>query len=137
ADTFSAQVLRPRADDVFAGSPPLAFTFGLGGLLVFPLRRGAATALLDRAGPGEAFDAAGRHRVSVLFTAPTAYRRVLPEIDRFDLTSLRRAVSAGEALPAATYQDFLDATGVSLIDGIGSTEMLHIFISTPPEGARP
>ncbi|MEV8515403.1 AMP-binding protein [Dactylosporangium sp. NPDC051484] len=137
ADTFAAHVLRPRAGDVFAGSPPLAFTFGLGGLLVFPLRAGASTLLLERATPDELFRAVGRHGVTVLFTAPTAYRAALPRLAEYDLRTLRRCVSAGEALPATTWHAFHDATGVRIIDGIGATEMLHIFISAADDDIRP
>ncbi|GAB2585291.1 aminobenozate:CoA ligase AmbL [Streptomyces capparidis] len=137
ADTFSAHVVRPRPDDLFTGSPPLAFTFGLGGLLVFPLRAGAAALLLERATPRELFTAVGTHRATVLFTAPTAYRAALREIDRYDLSSLRRCVSAGEALPADTWRAFHEATGHRVIDGIGSTEMLHVFISAADDDIRP
>ncbi|MFD7134561.1 AMP-binding protein [Streptomyces sp. NPDC059894] len=137
ADTFSARVLRPRADDVFAGSPPLGFTFGLGGLLVFPLRAGASALLLEQAGPRQLLDAVARHRVSVLFTAPTAYRAMLAGLDGHDLSSLRRCVSAGENLPAATWRAWHERTGLRLINGIGATELLHIFISAADERIRP
>ncbi|GAA1117934.1 AMP-binding protein [Nocardiopsis composta] len=137
ADTFSARVLKPRADDLFAGSPPFAFTFGLGGLLIFPLRAGAATLLLEKAGPERLARAVEEERVTVLFTAPTAYRAMLGEAGRRDLSSLRRCVSAGEHLPAAVWQSWYEATGVRLIDGIGATEMLHIFISAADEDIRP
>jgi 2-aminobenzoate-CoA ligase len=137
ADTFSAHVLKPGPDDVFAGSPPLAFTFGLGGLVIFPMRAGASTVLLEKATPDELFPAVGQHRVSVLFTAPTAYRAALPRIAEHDLSSLRRCVSAGEALPASTAEAFRAATGLAIIDGIGSTELLHIFISASDDDVRP
>ncbi|RKE21282.1 AMP-binding protein [Streptomyces sp. TLI_171] len=137
ADTFAAYVVKPRPDDVFAGTPPLAFTFGLGGLLVFPLRVGAASLLLERATPDELFAAVARHRVTVLFTAPTGYRAVLPHIGRYDLSSLRRCVSAGETLPVTTWWAFKRATGLGLIDGIGSTELLHVFISSADHEIRP
>jgi 2-aminobenzoate-CoA ligase len=137
ADTFSARVLRPRMDDVFAGSPSLAFTYGLGGLLVFPFRVGAAALLLERTAPGELFAALARHRVSVLFTAPTAYRAVLDRTDELSLDSLRRCVSAGEPLSRSAWQAFREATGHEIIDGIGSTEMLHIFISAADRDIRP
>ncbi|MDX3072354.1 AMP-binding protein [Streptomyces sp. NPDC088354] len=137
ADTFSAHVLRPRADDVFAGSPPLGFTFGLGGLVVFPLRAGASTLLLEQAGPEQLARAVGTHRVSVLFTAPTAYRSMLQLPGEYDLSSLRRCVSAGENLPAATWRAWHEATGLRIINGIGATEMLHIFISAADEAIRP
>ncbi|MBB4930507.1 2-aminobenzoate-CoA ligase [Lipingzhangella halophila] len=137
ADTFSARVLRPLPDDLFVGSPPFAFTFGLGGLLIFPLRAGAASLLLERAGPDELLDAVTNHRASVVFTAPTAYRALLARIDGHDLSSLRRCVSAGEHLPAATWQAWHEATGVRIIDGIGATEMLHIFVSAADDDIRP
>jgi 2-aminobenzoate-CoA ligase len=137
ADTFSEHVVRPRPDDVFAGSPPLAFTFGLGGLVVFPMRVGAASLLLEKASPHELFQAVGRHRVSVLFTAPTAYRAALARLEEYDLRSLRRCVSAGEALPARTWQAFHERTGLRIIDGIGSTEMLHVFVSAADDDIRP
>lgn len=137
ADTFSGQVLRPLADDVFAGSPPLGFTFGLGGLLVFPLRAGASALLLEQAGPHHLLPALARHRVSVLFTAPTAYRTMLGQLDGHDLTALRRCVSAGENLPAATWQAWFEATGLRIINGIGATELLHIFISAADDAIRP
>ncbi|MFD4024115.1 AMP-binding protein [Streptomyces sp. NPDC058576] len=137
ADTFSRHVLRPSADDVFAGSPPLGFTFGLGGLLVFPLRAGASTLLLEQAGPQHLLPALVRHRVSVLFTAPTAYRTMLGQLDGHDLSALRRCVSAGENLPAATWQAWYEATGLRIINGIGATELLHIFISAADDAIRP
>ncbi|WP_404948862.1 AMP-binding protein [Streptomyces sp. ARC14] len=137
ADTFSARVLRPLPDDVFAGSPPLGFTFGLGGLLVFPLRAGASTLLLEQAGPHHLLPALVRHRVSVLFTAPTAYRTMLGQLDGHDLSALRRCVSAGENLPAATWQAWFEATGLRIINGIGATELLHIFISAADDAIRP
>ena len=137
ADTFSRHVLRPTADDVFTGTPPLAFTFGLGALVVFPLRVGAATLLIEKATPDELADLIARHGVSVCSTAPTAYRAMLASGRADVLAGLRRAVSAGEHLPAATWHAFHDATGVRLIDGIGSTEMLHIFIGSSDDDIRP
>jgi len=137
ADTFSRHVLRPAPDDLFVGSPPLAFTFGLGGLVVFPLHAGAATLLLEQAGPAQLLEAIGRHRASVLFTAPTAYRAMLPDLGQADLGSLRRCVSAGETLPAATWTAFHEATGLRIVDGLGSTELLHIFLSARAEECRP
>ncbi|HEX4660397.1 MAG TPA: AMP-binding protein [Streptosporangiaceae bacterium] len=137
ADTFSAHVLRPQAEDIFTGTPPLAFTYGLGGLLVFPLRAGAATLLLEKATPAELADEIAARGVTVLSTAPTAYRAMLAAGKAEQLRGLRRPVSAGEHLPASTWQAFYDATGVKIIDGIGSTEMLHIFISSADEDIRP
>ncbi|ARZ67286.1 2-aminobenzoate-CoA ligase [Streptomyces albireticuli] len=137
ADTFSARVLRPGPDDVFAGSPPLGFTFGLGGLVIFPLRVGAATLLADWSGPEGLLDDIERHRVSVLFTAPTAYRAMLARLGAYDVSSLRRCVSAGEHLPAALWHAWQKATGLRVINGIGATEMLHIFISAADDAIRP
>ncbi|MFF1293753.1 MULTISPECIES: AMP-binding protein [unclassified Streptomyces] len=137
ADTFSRHVLRPQADDVFAGSPPLGFTFGLGGLVVFPMRAGASALLLEQAGPRQLLPAIAEHRVSVVFTAPTAYRAMLDELDAYDTTSLRRCVSAGENLPAATWRAWHERTGLRIINGIGATELLHIFISAADEQIRP
>ena len=128
-DTFSRHILKPRPDDVFTGTPPLAFTFGLGGLLVFPLRAGAATLLIEKATPDELADAIEANDVSICFTAPTAYRAMLRSGRVGALGRLRRAVSAGEHLPAATWHAIHEATGLRLIDGIGATEMLHIFVS--------
>ncbi|MDQ0716912.1 2-aminobenzoate-CoA ligase [Streptomyces luteogriseus] len=137
ADTFSRHVLKPGPDDVFTGSPPLGFTFGLGGLVVFPLRAGASALLLEQAGPRQLLPAIARHRVSVLFTAPTAYRAMLDELDGHDVSSLRRCVSAGENLPAATWQAWHERTGLRVINGIGATELLHIFISAADDRIRP
>jgi 2-aminobenzoate-CoA ligase len=139
---FAPHVLRPRADDVFIGSPPLAFTFGLGGLLLFPLRVGAATVLLPKAGPNELLEAIARHGATVLFTAPTSYRAMAAAAAERWLAvaqggTLRQCVSAGEALPAATRALWQQATGITLIDGIGATELLHIFIAADEAHARP
>ncbi|MFI1166611.1 AMP-binding protein [Streptomyces sp. NPDC020801] len=137
ADTFSRHVLKPRADDVFAGSPPLGFTFGLGGLVVFPMRAGASALLLEQAHPEQLLAAVAEHRVSVMFTAPTAYRAMLDELDGYDTSSLRRCVSAGENLPAATWHAWHERTGLRIVNGIGATELLHIFISAADEDIRP
>jgi 2-aminobenzoate-CoA ligase len=137
ADTFSEHVLRPRPDDIFTGTPPLAFTYGLGGLLVFPLRAGAATLLLEKATPAEFADQIAAHGVTVCSTSPTGYRAMIAAGKAAQLRGLRRPVSAGEHLPASTWQAFYDATGVKIIDGIGSTEMLHIFISSADDDIRP
>nr|WTB34244.1 AMP-binding protein [Streptomyces sp. NBC_00830] len=137
ADTFSRHVLRPSPEDVFAGSPPLGFTFGLGGLVVFPLRAGSSALLLEQAGPRQLLPALAAHRVSVLFTAPTAYRVMLDHLGEHDLSALRRCVSAGENLPAATWQSWYERTGLRIINGIGATELLHIFISAADDAIRP
>jgi 2-aminobenzoate-CoA ligase len=136
-DCWPRATLRASADDVFTGSPPLAFTFGLGGLLLFPMRIGASTLLVERPAPDALLDAISRHHATVLFTAPTSYRAMAPNVGTHDLSSLRKCVSAGEALPAATRQLWKDATGIEIIDGIGSTEMLHIFISHDEAEAKP
>ena len=136
-DCWPRTTLRASADDLFTGSPPLAFTFGLGGLLLFPMRIGAATLLVEKPAPEALLGAIAEHRATVLFTAPTSYRAMAPNVDRHDLTALRKCVSAGEALPAATRQLWKDATGIEIIDGIGSTELLHIFISHDEAHARP
>ncbi|MEV6953770.1 AMP-binding protein [Streptomyces sp. NPDC051183] len=137
ADTFSRHVLRPRQDDVFTGTPPLAFTFGLGGLVVFPLSVGAATLLVEQAGPQRLADLVEEHGVTVLFTAPTAYRAIMDAGAVHQLAGLRRCVSAGEALPVAVWEEFHAATGLGIIDGIGATEMLHVFISASDGDIRP
>ena len=136
-DSYGRHVLRARESDVFIGSPPLAFTFGLGGLLLFPLRVGASTVLLERATPDELLPSIARHRATVCFTAPTAYRVMLGKLAEHDVSCLRIGVSAGETLPKAIWDAWYAATGVELMDGIGSTEMLHIFIGSPQGEIRP
>ncbi len=130
ADGYAKEVLAVTPDDVFVGSPPLAFTFGLGGLAIFPLRFGAAAALLEEATPRNMVELIERYRASIVFTAPTAYRAMLDAMDEgADLTSLRLAVSAGETLPAPVFDAWTSRTGKPILDGIGTTELLHIFIS--------
>jgi len=130
-------VLRPVADDVFIGTPPLAFTFGLGGLVLFPMSVGASTVLLEKGAPQDLLDAIAAFKATVLFTAPTSYRAIASKAEALRGSSLRKCVSAGEALPAATRALWKQATGIELIDGIGATEMLHIFISADEANARP
>lgn len=137
ADTFSKHLLKPTADDVFAGTPPLAFTFGLGGAVIFPLRVGASTLLIEKATPVELAGHIAENDVSVCFTAPTAYRAMIVAGCASKLGGLRRAVSAGEHLDAVTWYAFFEATGVKIIDGIGATEMLHVFISAADDDIRP
>lgn len=137
ADTFSRHVLRPTAEDLFAASPPLAFTFGLGQSVIFPLRAGASVYLLEQPSPKALLEAVQRHRITVLATAPTAYRAMLADLGAADLTSLRVCVSAGETLPKATWEAVHEASGLRIVDGIGSTEMLHIFISASGDEIRP
>lgn len=129
ADAYAAEVLQVRPDDVFAGSPPLGFTFGLGGLAIFPLRFGAAACLIEDAGPRSLSGIIQEHRATICFTAPTAYRVMLDEMTAGQLSSLRLAVSAGETLPAPVYDEWRCKTGLPMLDGIGATEMLHVFIS--------
>ncbi|MDB5730385.1 MAG: Acetyl-coenzyme synthetase [Variovorax sp.] len=130
-------VLRPREDDVFIGSPPLAFTFGLGGLVLFPMSVGASTALLERGSPAQLVEGIARYGATTLFTAPTSYRAMAAQGEALRATALLQCVSAGEVLPAATRALWRQATGIELIDGIGSTEMLHIFISADEAHSRP
>ena len=130
-DTYARSIVQPQADDVFAVTAPLAFTFGLGALVLFPLRFGASTAPIERPGTDAVFEAVRRHRVTTLFTAPTAYRALLRAGNLDDLASLHTCVAAGETLPAATSNAWFDRKGIRILDGIGSTEMLHIFISAP------
>ena len=136
-DCFPPHVFGARSDDVVTGSPPLAFAFGIGALLCFPLRVGAATALLDKPTPDAMLDAIQRHHCTALYTAPTAYRALLGLVEKYDISSLERCVSAGETLPLPTWQAWRDATDLKILDGIGSTEMLHIFVSGPGDAIRP
>jgi len=136
-DTFSKHVLKPNADDIFCGSPPLAFTFGLGGLLLFPMRVGASTLLLKKISAEGLLHSIEQHQCTICFTAPTLYRSMLELLPRFKLASLKKCVSAGERLPLGVFEAWRKATGLSIIDGIGSTEMLHIFISAAGAEIRP
>jgi len=136
-DTYSHYLIKPHRDDVFAGSPPLGFTFGLGCELLYPLRAGASTLLIERATPAELADAVAAHGVTVLATAPTAYRAMLAAGKAAALKNLRRCISAGETLPRSVWEQFRDATGIAIMDGIGSTEMLHIFIAAADGDIRP
>jgi len=136
-DSYGRHVLRADARDRFIGSPPLAFTFGLGGLVLFPLRVGAATILVEKASPDDLLAAIQKFGATIAFTAPTAYRAMLAKLAEHDISSLRKCVSAGEALPKATFEAWLAATGIKILDGIGATEMLHIFIGSPEEEIRP
>ena len=133
---WPVHVLRATPDDVFIASPPLAFTVGLGGLLLFPLSFGASSVLLERPSPDLLLPAITRHRATVCFTAPTFFRMMAPIVGRYDLASLTKCVSAGEALPDATRQLFKQASGIEILDGLGSTEMIHIFISHAPDRVR-
>ena len=138
ADGYAQEVLGVVPEDVFVGSPPLAFTFGLGGLAIFPLRFGATATLLETASPQNMIEIIEKYKATVCFTAPTAYRVMLRAMDEgADLSSLRAAVSAGETLPKPVYDDWIAQTGKPMLDGIGATEMLHIFISNRFDDHRP
>lgn len=136
ADSYARYILEPKQTDVFCGSPPIAFTFGLGASVVFPARFGAAVALPSAPTPDALLETIETHKVSMLFTAPTAYRALLAHVANRDLSSLRCCVSAGETLPAATWTAWFEATGLKLMDGIGATEMIHIFIAARQDDVR-
>ncbi len=138
ADGYAKEVLGVTPDDVFVGSPPLAFTFGLGGLAIFPLRFGATATLLETASPPNMLKIIETYKATICFTAPTAYLAMLKAVDEgADISSLRLAVSAGETLPAPVYKSWVEKTGKPILDGIGSTELLHIFISNRQDDRRP
>ena len=138
ADGYAREVLGVTPDDVFVGSPPLAFTFGLGGLAIFPLRFGATATLLENASPANMIDIIETYKATISFTSPTAYRAMMAAMDNgADLSSLRMAVSAGETLPAPVFEDWTRKTGKPILDGIGSTELLHIFITNRLGDAAP
>lgn len=138
ADGYAKEVLGVTSDDVFVGSPPLAFTFGLGGLAIFPLRFGATATLLETASPANMIEIIETYKATVCFTAPTAYRAMLRAMEEgADLSTLRCAVSAGETLPAPVFEEWREKTGKPMLDGIGATEMLHIFISNRFDDAKP
>ena len=130
ADCYAKEILNVTENDIFVGSPPLAFTFGLGGLGIFPLRFGATATLLENASPQNMIEIIKKYKATICFTAPTAYNFMLAEMEKgIDLSSLRAAISAGETLPAPVYKKWLKKTGKPMLDGIGATELLHIFIS--------
>jgi 2-aminobenzoate-CoA ligase len=138
ADGYAKDVLRVTPQDVFVGSPPLAFTFGLGGLAIFPLRFGATATLLENASPANMIDIIETYKATISFTSPTAYRAMMAAMDDgADLSSLRMAISAGETLPASVFEDWTRKTGKPILDGIGTTELLHIFISNRLGDAAP
>jgi 2-aminobenzoate-CoA ligase len=136
-DAYSGNVLRPEPSDRFIGSPPLAFTFGLGGIVLFPMRVGASTVLLEKAGPDDLLPAIMQYKATICFTAPTAYRAMLSKLEGYDISTLRKCVSAGEPLPKGTFEAWRSATNIRLMDGIGATEMLHIFIAAREDEIRP
>ena len=136
-DLFPRHVIKPGPDDIFCGTPPLAFTFGLGGLLCFPLRVGASAVLAEKLTPDSLLELIQDFRATIVFTAPTFYRQMAALAGKYDIGSLQKSVSAGEALPDATRQLWKQSTGIEMIDGIGGTEMIHVFVSSPPEEVRP
>ncbi|SMF70251.1 AMP-binding protein [Allosphingosinicella indica] len=136
-DAFAAHLLDPRPGDVWLTSAPIAFTFGLGATLLFPFRFRGCAATLEQATPPAMLDAIETHKVTSLFTAPTAYKTIIGQLGGRDISSLRTCVSAGEHLPKATWEAWQRATGLEIIDGIGSTELMHIFISASGGDIRP
>ncbi|MDB5692186.1 MAG: 2-aminobenzoate-CoA ligase [Alphaproteobacteria bacterium] len=137
ADSFARHVLKPEPGGRWLCSAPIAFTFGLGMQLIFPWRFGGAAVTVEQPGPKSLLEAVAKHEVTILATAPTAYKAMLPMLGEHDLTSLATCVSAGEHLPAATWHAWRDATGLGIVDGIGATEMMHIFISASGDDIRP
>ncbi|HEX8269634.1 MAG TPA: AMP-binding protein [Flavobacterium sp.] len=135
-EAFPKYALNPTEADIFTGSPPLGFTFGLGGMVLFPFYYGASTFLIEKASPDLLLKAISEHKVTICFTAPTAWRVITALVKDYDISSLRKCVSAGETLPLKVWEDWYEATGLKIIDGIGSTEILHIFISSNEENMR-
>ena len=136
-EAFPNYSLQPTQNDVFTGSPPLGFTFGLGGLVLFPMYFGASTFLIEKPSPDLLLKAIQEYKITICFTAPTAYRIITTKLKDYDISSLRKCISAGETLPLKVWQDWYDATGLKIIDGIGATEMLHIFISSNENNMKP
>ncbi len=136
-EAFPQYSLQPTQNDIFTGSPPLGFTFGLGGLVLFPMYFGASTFLIEKPTPDMLLQAIQDHKITICFTAPTAWRVITSKVKDFDISSLRKCVSAGETLPLKVWKDWYDATGLKIIDGIGATEMLHIFISSNTDNMKP
>lgn len=137
ADSFAQHILKPHFTDIFCGSPPLAFTFGLGGLLVFPARFKASVVYFSGGGPDTILDVVEKYNVTTLFTAPTAYKVMSDHLEGRDISSLKKCISAGENLPLSVSDKFYDKTAIRLIDGIGATEMIHVFISASGDDIRP
>jgi 2-aminobenzoate-CoA ligase len=136
-EAFPTYSLQPNANDIFTGSPPIGFTFGLGGLVLFPMYFGASTFLIEKPTPDVLLQAIQEHKITICFTAPTAWRIITTKVKDYDISSLRKCVSAGETLPLKVWEDWYNATGLKIIDGIGATEMLHIFISSNEENMKP
>lgn len=136
-EAFPTYSLQPTSNDVFTGSPPIGFTFGLGGLVLFPLYFGASTFLIEKPTPDVLLQAIQEYKITICFTAPTAWRIITTKVKDYDISSLRKCVSAGETLPLKVWEDWHNATGLKIIDGIGATEMLHIFISSNEQNIKP
>ena len=135
-EAFPKYALQPTENDIFIGSPPIGFTFGLGGLVLFPLYYGASTFLIEKPSPDLLLKAIQEHKITICFTAPTAWKIITAKVSEYDVSSLRKCISAGETLLIKVWQDWYDATGLKIIDGIGATEMLHIFISSNEENMK-
>jgi 2-aminobenzoate-CoA ligase len=136
-EAFPAYSLQLKPDDIFTGSPPIGFTFGLGALVLFPMYYGASAFLIEKPSPDVLLQAIQDHHITICGTAPTAWRVITSKVTDYNISSLRKCVSAGETLPLKVWQDWYDATGLKIIDGIGATEMLHIFISSNEENMKP
>ncbi|WP_333694832.1 AMP-binding protein [Flavobacterium sp.] len=136
-EAFPVYSLQPTTNDIFTGSPPIGFTFGLGGLVLFPMYFGASTFLIEKPSPDILLQAIQDYKITICFTAPTAWRIITTKVKDYDISSLRKCVSAGETLPLKVWEDWHNATGLKIIDGIGATEMLHIFISSNEENMKP
>ena len=136
-EAFPPYSLQPTSNDIFSGSPPLGFTFGLGGLVLFPMFYGASTFLIEKPSPDLLLQAIQEFKITICFTAPTAWRIITTKVNEYDISSLRKCVSAGETLPIKVWEDWYNVTGLKIIDGIGATEMLHIFISSNEANLKP
>lgn len=136
-EAFPVYSLQPTKNDIFTGSPPLGFTFGLGGLVLFPMYFGASSFLLEKPSPDILLKAIQDYKITICFTAPTAWRVLTTKLQDYNISSLRKCVSAGETLPLTVWEDWYNATGLKIIDGIGATEILHIFISSNEENMKP
>lgn len=135
-EAFPKYALQPEPNDIFTGSPPLGFTFGLGGLVLFPFYYGASTFLIEKPSPELLLKAIQDFKITIVLTAPTAWRVIATKVSEYNISSLRKCVSAGETLPLKVWEDWYDLTGLKIIDGIGSTEILHIFIASNEENMR-
>lgn len=136
-EAFPKYALQPTPEDVFIGSPPIGFTFGLGGLVLFPMYYGASSFMLEKPSPDNVLSAIEKHKITICFTAPTAWRVIQTKLADYHISSLRKCISAGETLSVQIWEDWYKSTGLKIIDGIGATEMLHIFISSNEDNMKP